>query len=303
MMRAAHPVPNMPADGGERPVFTVEQTRGIAGFAARKLLCSSDDLGWTGLHVSHQLEQPFHGNFAARADHLFVLHRQGAARVELRQGSRQIGGAVAPGAMSVLPGGGQIALRLHAPVETIHLSLRVRPIGSDGASDDPTPTPAPSLGQNNPGFYQLTQIAADMMYAGCGDRLAGSVASMLTSEIAVQAGQIRRARLTPAQFHDVYHFLRQHLDQPVRLHDLAAVACSSAVNFSRRFREGTGWSPHQFLISLRLAAARSLLKTGEPLAQIALQCGFAHQEHMTRLFRQWWGVTPAACRRQFRREG
>ncbi|MFC4254155.1 AraC family transcriptional regulator [Altererythrobacter xixiisoli] len=281
-------------------VFTAGQTRGIAGFAARDILCASDALGWTRLHVSHQRELPFSGWFAESADHLFVLHRQGTALVDLSCGPTRLSGAVGPGAMSVLPGGVKIRLRLHGPLETVHLSLRGggAPSADNGARPTPTPTPAPALGQANPALFQLTDIAADMMYVGCGDGLAGSVARMLSAELADMPHRHPAARFTARQFHDVYRFIRQHLDQPLRLEDLALVACTSTVHFARRFREATGWSPHQFLIGLRLAVARGLLRGADPIAQIAAQCGFSHQEHMTRLFRQWLGITPAAWRRR-----
>ncbi|HKD26458.1 MAG TPA: helix-turn-helix domain-containing protein [Xanthobacteraceae bacterium] len=36
------------------------------------------------------------------------------------------------------------------------------------------------------------------------------------------------------------------------------------------------------------------------MAQIALACGFAHQEHLTRVFRRLSGETPAKFRRGIR---
>jgi transcriptional regulator GlxA family with amidase domain len=52
---------------------------------------------------------------------------------------------------------------------------------------------------------------------------------------------------------------------------------------------------------LRIERAMRLLReTHDAVADIAYACGFANQEHMTRLFRQYLGTTPAAWRRTVR---
>jgi AraC family transcriptional regulator len=41
-----------------------------------------------------------------------------------------------------------------------------------------------------------------------------------------------------------------------------------------------------------------MLRTGSaPIAEVAVTCGFSHQEHLTRLMRARLGTTPAALRR------
>ena len=50
----------------------------------------------------------------------------------------------------------------------------------------------------------------------------------------------------------------------------------------------------------RELAQRLLAETDHAIAQIAFACGFAHQEHLTRVFRQLSGATPARFRREAR---
>lgn len=64
-----------------------------------------------------------------------------------------------------------------------------------------------------------------MMYAGCGDGLAGSVARMLAMELVDHSGVRRKARFAAWQLHHVYHFIRQNIDRPLRLEDLAPADC------------------------------------------------------------------------------
>jgi AraC-like DNA-binding protein len=86
--------------------------------------------------------------------------------------------------------------------------------------------------------------------------------------------------------------LCQHWDQPVSLATLASVAGLTRFELVRRFRQQTGLPPHAFQNNLRIARARAMLSTGEPIARVAAACGFADQPHLTRTFKRAVGVTP-----------
>ena len=47
-------------------------------------------------------------------------------------------------------------------------------------------------------------------------------------------------------------------------------------------------------------AKRLLADARMTIIEVAAACGFAHQEHLTRVFRTWTGTTPAAFRRAAR---
>jgi AraC-like DNA-binding protein len=79
----------------------------------------------------------------------------------------------------------------------------------------------------------------------------------------------------------------------VSLAALSSVAALSRFELVRRFRRDTGLTPHAFQTNLRIARARDMLNRGEPAAQVAAQCGFADQPHLTRTFKRAVGVTPA----------
>lgn len=88
-------------------------------------------------------------------------------------------------------------------------------------------------------------------------------------------------------------YLADRWDQPVGLAELAAFAGLSRFELHRRFREQTGLTPHAFQRNLRITQARAMLRTGDPIAEVAAACGFADQPHLTRTFRRAVGVTPA----------
>ena len=79
---------------------------------------------------------------------------------------------------------------------------------------------------------------------------------------------------------------------------ILALACHLSTSyFARRFKHCAGLPPYQFLIKKRVERAKRLLRGTMPIAEVALECGFSHQEHLTNVFRRWTGQTPSAYRR------
>ena len=69
----------------------------------------------------------------------------------------------------------------------------------------------------------------------------------------------------------VLDYLREHLDQPSKLEDLAKIACFSKYHFHRVFRAMTGETLNDFTNRLRLEkAARLLKRTDRNTTEIAL---------------------------------
>lgn len=94
--------------------------------------------------------------------------------------------------------------------------------------------------------------------------------------------------------------LRRALDLiEARLHatdlsmaELAAAAGMSLSWFAERFRTATGRTVFAYVRERRLDRARAMLANRRlSLSQIAADCGFADQSHMTRAFRQRWATT------------
>lgn len=106
-------------------------------------------------------------------------------------------------------------------------------------------------------------------------------------------------KLSSRQMQRLTDFIHAHLNQNLSLQMLAQQVGFSPYHFARLFRQTTGESPHQFVLSQRLEAAKHLLKeTDVSLAQVALEIGFPHQSHFTQAFRRRLGTTPFAYRQQ-----
>lgn len=81
------------------------------------------------------------------------------------------------------------------------------------------------------------------------------------------------------------------------LRALALQAGVSPFHVVRRFARATGLSPHQYLIQVRVNAARRLLAGGLPPSLVAAMAGFVDQSHLTVHFKRMTGMTPARYQR------
>ena len=90
--------------------------------------------------------------------------------------------------------------------------------------------------------------------------------------------------------------LQAQLAAPPSLEALAAAVNLSPFHFARVFRQATGMPPHTWLMQQRIARARALLQSGCLPLEVAMQLGFADQSHLSRQFKQVYGVGPGAYR-------
>jgi AraC family transcriptional regulator len=92
--------------------------------------------------------------------------------------------------------------------------------------------------------------------------------------------------------------LHEQFRDPPRLRDLALAAGVHPDHLARAFRKRLGVPVGVYVRKLRLEWATTRLgETDEPIAQIALEAGFADQSHLTRAFKRHTGLTPAEYRR------
>jgi AraC family transcriptional regulator len=98
--------------------------------------------------------------------------------------------------------------------------------------------------------------------------------------------------------HAVLRHIDRHLDQPLDLVALAAVAHVSPFHFHRVFRAWTGENLGDYLSRRRLTLAACWL-CNEPAASVltlALRAGFASGEAFSRAFKARFGLSPSQWR-------
>jgi AraC family transcriptional regulator len=289
--------------------FGVQETHGILWRPDNQLRAASDGLGWTSLYASMQREAPYEAQFSAVRDHLIILHLDGPVGVARALGKSQSRRVIAPGGLFMLPGGVDFGVRLEGYLDSLHLYLRQQVIdevaGDCGMTGQGRPELVPRLGVQDPLIEQLALSVRDIlehndrsahMYV---DYLARLLAAHLLRKHSSSAGAAAPVGgLSRAQVERAIDYMESHLSEALTLADVANASGLSPSHFARRFKSATGAPPHQYLMSMRVERAkRLLLLQREPIAEIALECGFSHQEHLTRVFRRLTGMTPASFRR------
>jgi AraC family transcriptional regulator len=166
-------------------------------------------------------------------------------------------------------------------------------------------TVVPSLHAHDP---LLQHMALVLQAAIEGDGLAGQLYTAVLADAlvahflrryAISRPPLRQAPggLTPSKLRRTIAYIHEHLEQELSLVTLAAVAQTSPAHFARLFKQATRRTPHQYVITCRMAyAKRLLLETDVPLSEIGPQVGCADQSHFTALFRKHVSMTPQVYR-------
>lgn len=295
--------------------FSVRETHGMLAQPTAQIHANSDELRWTSLYVSVQREAPFQGVFNAAKDQLIVLHRDGPVRVDQLCAAGE-GRVVPAGGIHLIPPGMEFGIRLASLLETVHVYVRkavIEEVSLDMVKGDPSSIEIPwEILDSDPCLRGLLDTAAGALddYGIASelfsDYLARAIASHLVRRYS--DGKLRTSTsynisggFLSAAVSAAIDYMNEHIDQPISLQDIARAGNRSPSHVARMFRTELGQPPHRYLITLRLERARRLLeKTNISIAEIAFDCGFAHQEHLTRLFRREFSSTPAAYRRSMR---
>lgn len=111
----------------------------------------------------------------------------------------------------------------------------------------------------------------------------------------------RRGGLTPEQRRIAFQELGVSGAPKRSVAEVATLCGLSRGHFIRAFRMSVGETPYRWSRLLRIKAAQAaLLNSDATIADIAAQCGFSDQSHLTRVFSAEVCVSPAALRRTLR---
>lgn len=128
----------------------------------------------------------------------------------------------------------------------------------------------------------------------------GLVLSVLMAVIQRHATHARRLNeegpRTPGVARAV-DLMRSCYARRLTLADLARAAETGRYAVIRAFQRQIGMSPYAYLTQIRVERARALLQSGSSVAAAARRVGFSDQSHLTRKFKRFVGITPAAFAR------
>ena len=101
----------------------------------------------------------------------------------------------------------------------------------------------------------------------------------------------------------VQDYVEEHYKDEIRLSTLADMVGMTEVSFSRFFRQITGQTFSDYLITLRLDhASRLLVDSRLPVAEVCFQCGFNNLSNFNRIFKKNKHCSPKEYRENYRKQ-
>lgn len=231
--------------------------------------------GLTALHVSHRRDgTPLLLHHVAEDAWLAVLDLAGGAVSlhDLAQGWQD---------------------EMSSPFDRLYVTLPRRALGAARLREVPRPGPLDAVA-----LALGTALAARPAGAQLESLFLALQAHLLKAYPPV-APAATRGGLAPWQLRKAKAMIEARVEGGIGVEEVARECRLSRSYFSRAFKHSTGVPPHVWLATRRLDRAKALLATsGLRIADVAAECGFADQSHLTRSFSAHLGVTPAAWRRQ-----
>lgn len=274
-------------------------------------ITSSRALGWEGLVVERYQYPGAEYKVPPLAMHALVLQLGQPLRMSQRRDGKTHHGAFLTHQLALIPAG----LANHCwhtdSVDAVFLTLDPQFVARTAeavGADSRRVEVINNFGARDPQLQSLAlALLQEAQAPGLGGRLyveslANQLAIHLLRYYALAAHPLpdllTGQGLAPAPLQQVLSFINDQLDQDLSLAAMAAVAHLSPYHFARLFKQAVGQSPHQYVIRQRVEAAKRLLASGLPTAQVAAEAGFADYSHLARHFKRLVGLPPSEFQRR-----
>jgi AraC family transcriptional regulator len=240
-----------------------------------------------GVRLRHQTATPFHLHYSGERPILLFLFDPGpGAQV-------RADGHCAKGSFTLLRPGGQTVIENDDPIELLGIAYDA-PITAVGPSAEEEPRCIVDPGARSIA-HEIRRMLLHEGQAGA-DYIESLAQTLLVRALHVLGGARRvpvQPAMAPFNIRRVLDMIDARLEDRITVADLAQVAGLSRAHFTRAFHGAVGESPHQYLLSRRLAYVRRRLEDGaEDLALLAARAGFSSHAHMSTAFKQVFGISP-----------
>ncbi len=120
-------------------------------------------------------------------------------------------------------------------------------------------------------------------------------------EFTEQVEKLRRGRHATKLSLDVANYVRHHLSERISVEKMAGEFFLSRPYLSGKFKQETGQTLTDFILSEKTEEAKRLLRYSEkPLSAISAYLGFSSHGHFARVFKKYAGLTPGEYRERHR---
>lgn len=128
--------------------------------------------------------------------------------------------------------------------------------------------------------------------------LDGSAQQLIATCTPLSSDESRRATQPPAWLKTAFEMLYASADPDLSVAQVAAYVGVHPVHLARVFRRYLHCAPGDYLRGRRLERAAAAIGSAASLADAAYTAGFFDQAHLTRSFRDGYGITPGAWRKR-----
>jgi transcriptional regulator GlxA family with amidase domain len=119
-----------------------------------------------------------------------------------------------------------------------------------------------------------------------------------TSLPALERVAPRKVALSDAQFARMEEFIAANIAENLTCPQIAGALDLPVRAVVEGVKGRTGYSLYRFVVDKRVEAAAALLReTRLPISEVAFECGFSSQQHMTSVFAERLGLTPMRLRK------
>ena len=274
-------------------------------------LLSSHQAGWQSIVLEHWWRTAQEISLYSAKQHAVVIRLKNEGNTErkldgvLQKENNQIGDIV------IVPAHVEHWASFKQDAEIVILSLAPKTLATI-AYDELDPERVELTPQFARADHTIEQIGRALLselqsdYYGCqlyAESFANAMFTHLIHKYSTHQQQIKNYKdgLSRYRLKKALCFIHAHLDSNLKLSDVAKEIDMSQYNFCRLFKKSTGVTPYQYVIQQRVEKAKRLLKEDLELsiADIALECGFTHQSHLNKYFRQSTKMTPNAYRKRY----
>jgi AraC family transcriptional regulator len=246
--------------------------------------------------ISARFEGGLHVSGTSRRHH--ICFQMSPLRIERRMAGRALRHAAPEGGLAICPAGVDFAA---AAEESVALLLvAIDPSRLTLAAAENAALEAQLIGQLSGSDETLFDSARGLALESAArypngplfwNEVAGRFIDHLVTRYMSVSPRPARGVLGEEVLGRLKDYIVAHLDAPIEVATLAAIAGRSPFHFSRVFTRSVGMTPHRYVVRLRLQRAVELVREGRSgAADIAARTGFADQSHLSRWVRRVHGV-------------
>jgi AraC-like DNA-binding protein len=260
---------------------------------------TSESLGWEGLHVEAGFRRGWQADdIMLNGHHLTMNLADDDLCFEIRADSEWTAVRLAPLEFCVNPEGRPFSVRKMQDSRYASCTIDGRYLdalaGCHFELDAGTGISDPVLARL---VQALIAVIEDKVHYSTA--LAAELIRALVNAVAARHGHPAaelkiKGGIAPNQMKSLLVWLQDHIHDPLTVGLMANQVGLSAAHFAREFKCSTGLTPWDYVVRVRLDAAREALMNGVCSATVASQFGFADQSHLARLFKIRFGSSPSA---------